>query len=148
MQNHPQNIINQEVAKWGVARQRTVDEEFEHRLKAPSSAGQPLMISRIKATGNLELLAFHLGSVKIGFAYVWSDGAILTLGDLVIRNSLRGRGYGRQALQLLAQAARSRKLKTIEVTLAGLDLEMIGFFRSAGFAPRSAVAGTRLELAL
>jgi GNAT superfamily N-acetyltransferase len=107
-----------------------------HRdLQAAIDAGNTLRMRSSLAKGNIK---FAIGSVQVGFACVWIADRVVTLDELVIHSDQRGRGYGKEALRLLIEAARAAGLYEIKGDLDPADREhaadVTRFFKEAGFA--------------
>lgn len=89
----------------------------------------------------VRFLLFEEDSIPIGFANlmiiysVWTHGLACIVDDLYLRASVRGKGYGRQAMAYIEEYAKSIGCKRIqfqsEITNPGAE----SFYRTIGYHP-------------
>ena len=65
-------------------------------------------------------------------AYHYDESELLFLADVIVFAPMRGRGYGREGLRLLCQAAKDNGVRVLWDTIAR-DNPAIGMFLKAGF---------------
>ena len=98
----------------------------------------------MEAVGAEELIAlmiFEEDGVPADFANlmtiysVWAHGKAMILDDLYLRPDVRGRGYGKKALEYIEQFAASRGCKRLQFQSETTNPNAMGFYVSQGYSP-------------
>lgn len=88
-----------------------------------------------------EMLVLEVGSEKVGTLWVGvrelDERRVLYIWDVEIDEAHRGRGFGRQAMLLAEQIARSRGLDRIELNVFGGNTVARGLYSSLGYLERA-----------
>lgn len=106
------------------------DEQFSHTFTEALEYGD--LIS---------LMIFEEDGVPVGFANlmtiysVWAHGKALILDDLYLRPDVRGKGYGKQALEYIEQFAAERGYKRLQFQSETTNPNAMEFYISQGYSP-------------
>lgn len=66
---------------------------------------------------------------------VWAHGKALILDDLYLRPDVRGKGYGKQALEYIEQFAAERGYKRLQFQSEVTNPNAMEFYVSQGYSP-------------
>ena len=114
---------------WNGTRQAD-DEQFSHTFE-----------ESLESDDLISLLIFEEDGVPIGFANlmtiysVWAHGKALILDDLYLRPDVRGKGYGKQALEYIEQFAAERGYKRLQFQSEATNPNAMEFYVSQGYSP-------------
>jgi GNAT superfamily N-acetyltransferase len=113
-------------------------ERLSHEVIATEAGLQQVLFGARPAA---EVLIGYAGDEAAGFAVFFQNFSTflakpgIYLEDLFVRRELRGRGYGRQLLQRLAQIAVERGCGRMEWAVLDWNESAIGFYKSLGARP-------------
>ena len=109
------------------------------------------VISRLSAIYNhreqtlISLMIFEEDGVPVGFANlmtiysVWTHGKALILDDLYLRPVVRGKGYGKQALDFIEEFAVKRGCKRLQFQSEVTNPNAMEFYISQGYSKMDAI---------
>ena len=106
------------------------DEQFLHTFE-----------EALESDDLISLLIFEEDGVPVGFANlmtiysVWAHGKALILDDLYLRPDVRGKGYGKQALEYIEQFAAERGYKRLQFQSEVTNPNAMEFYVSQGYSP-------------
>lgn len=89
----------------------------------------------------IKLMIFEEDGVAVGFANlmtiysVWAHGKALILDDLYLRPNVRGKGYGKQALEYIERFAAERGYKRLQFQSETTNPNAMEFYVSQGYTP-------------
>lgn len=89
----------------------------------------------------ISLMIFEEDGVTVGFANlmtiysVWAHGKALILDDLYLRPNVRGKGYGKQALEYIEGFAAERGYKRLQFQSETTNPNAMEFYVSQGYSP-------------
>ena len=89
----------------------------------------------------IKLMIFEEDGVAVGFANlmtiysVWAHGKALILDDLYLRPNVRGKGYGKQALEYIERFAAERGYKRLQFQSETTNPNAMEFYVSQGYNP-------------
>lgn len=89
----------------------------------------------------ISLMIFEEDGVPVGFANlmtiysVWTHGKALILDDLYLRPVVRGKGYGKQALDFIEEFAVKRGCKRLQFQSEVTNPNAMEFYISQGYNP-------------
>lgn len=89
----------------------------------------------------ISLMIFEENGVAVGFANlmtiysVWAHGKALILDDLYLRPDVRGKGYGKQALEYIEGFAAERGYKRLQFQSETTNPNAMEFYVSQGYSP-------------
>lgn len=114
--------------------------EYEH-MTDQVVATEALLAETLFDKRQAEVLLAELGGQSVGMALFFHNYSTflgrggLYLEDLFVRPEYRGRGFGKQILQRLAQIAVERGCGRMEWSCLDWNTPSIGFYRSLGAQP-------------
>lgn len=106
------------------------DEQFAHTF-----------MEALESDELISLMIFEEDGVAVGFANlmniysVWAHGKALILDDLYLRPDVRGKGYGKQALEYIEQFAAERGYKRLQFKSETTNPNAMEFYISQGYSP-------------
>ena len=106
------------------------DDQFSHTFE-----------EALESDDLISLLIFEEDGVPVGFANlmtiysVWAHGKALILDDLYLRPDVRGKGYGKQALEYIEQFAAERGYKRLQFQSEATNANAMEFYVSLGYSP-------------
>lgn len=106
------------------------DEKFSMTFKAA-----------IKSPELIDMLIFEEEDKPIGFANlmlifsVWAHGKALVLDDLFIRESFRGKGYGKKIMEFIEQVAEEKGCGRIQFQSEETNPGAKKFYEAVGYTP-------------
>ena len=89
----------------------------------------------------ISLLIFEEDGVPVGFANlmtiysVWAHGKAMILDDLYLKLSVRGKGYGKQALEYIERFAEGCGCKRLQFQSETTNPNAMEFYVSQGYSP-------------
>ena len=89
----------------------------------------------------ISFMIFEEDGVPVGFANlmtiysVWTHGKALILDDLYLRPDVRGKGYGKQALDCIEKFAVQRGCKRLQFQSEVTNSNAMEFYISQGYSP-------------
>ncbi len=119
----------QDVDLWNSTGQAD-DEQFSHTFEEALSAKE--LIS---------MMIFEEDGVPAGFANlmmiysVWAHGKAMILDDLYLKPSVRGKGYGKQALEYIERFAAECGCKRLQFQSETTNPNAMEFYVSQGYSP-------------
>lgn len=106
------------------------DEQFSHTFS-----------EALASDDLISLMIFEEDSVPVGFANlmtiysIWAHGKALILDDLYLSPDVRGKGYGKQALEYIEQFAAERGYKRLQLQSETTNPNAMEFYISQGYSP-------------
>jgi diamine N-acetyltransferase len=94
--------------------------------------------------------AVAVGDELVGFAMVYRDPGAgeFYVWRFMIDAAHQGHGYGRRAVELLVEEARSDGVEKVTLSVVPGDRSALGFYKQLGFVETGNVHGKEIELAL
>ena len=95
----------------------------------------------LKSSELISLMIFEEDGKPVGFANlmtiysVWAHGKALVLDDLYLKQSARGKGYGKKALEYIEQFAIERGCKRLQFQSEITNPNAMEFYISQGYSP-------------
>lgn len=89
----------------------------------------------------ISLMIFEEDGVPVGFANlmtiysVWAHGKAMILDDLYLKPSVRGKGYGKQALKYVEEFAAESGYKRLQFQSEATNPNAMEFYISQGYSP-------------
>lgn len=66
---------------------------------------------------------------------VWTHGLAFIIDDLYLRKECRGKGYGRQAMEIIEQFAKKRGCKRLQFQSEFTNPDAMKFYIAVGYTP-------------
>lgn len=95
----------------------------------------------LDAPERVKFLLFEANGVPVGFANlmiifsVWTHGLAMIIDDLYLVPECRGKGYGRKAMEIIEQYAKSEGCKRIQFQSEVTNPNAMEFYIALGYAP-------------
>lgn len=98
-----------------------------------------VFMAGLQAEDQAKFLLFEEDEEPVGFANlmlvysVWSHGQALIIDDFYFMAGMRGRGYGRRAMELVEDFARSEGCKRIQLMADLNNTNALEFYKAIGY---------------
>lgn len=89
----------------------------------------------------ISLILFSENNQIVGFANllhiysIWSHGKALYLDDLYLIPEIRGKGYGRKAMEIIEEIARNNHCKRLQFLSEIKNQDAMEFYKKLGYRP-------------